>query len=288
MLELLNALGGNVARTDFQKLLFLYNVEVETTPRYHFVPYKYGSFSFTSYADKRKLVAGGYLEDDEKVWRLSSAGESLASQDTKSMLEKTSFCTRTPLRGTELVADTYRRYPYYATRSEIVNKVGLLSEEIGRIEKCRPPSRDAGLLTIGYEGLSLEEYLNLLLLADVTLLCDVRRNPLSRKYGFSKGALSRACESLSIRYEHLPELGIASAQRKDLNTRADYAKLFKRYASDSLPRQSEALSWIRRWILDGERVALTCYEHEANMCHRHCVADALAELDESLARVENL
>jgi hypothetical protein len=46
------------------------------------------------------------------------------------------------------------------------------------------------LFTIGYQGRTLEDSLNVLLTASVTLLCDVRRNPVSRKPGFSKGVLS--------------------------------------------------------------------------------------------------
>ncbi len=118
-------------------------------------------------------------------------------------------------------------------------------------------------------------YLNLLLQDSVALLCDVRRNPLSRKYGFSKGTLKNACENVGIRYEHLPELGIASEERRELVTQADYDALFTTYERESLPRQGEALDRIRQWIESGERVALTCYEALPCQCHRHCVAEAL-------------
>ena len=47
------------------------------------------------------------------------------------------------------------------------------------------------LWSIGYEGRTPEEFLDLLRKAGVTLVCDVRRNPISRKRGFSKGTLSR-------------------------------------------------------------------------------------------------
>jgi uncharacterized protein (DUF488 family) len=135
------------------------------------------------------------------------------------------------------------------------------------------------LLTIGYEGKSLENYLNLLLRASVTVLCDVRRNPLSRKYGFAKSTLRQACDGVGIRYEHLPELGIDSAERRELNTQADYDALFAVYERESLPHQAAALAKIRGWIkADGERVALTCYEAEPCQCHRHCVAEALERL----------
>ncbi len=108
------------------------------------------------------------------------------------------------------------------------------------------------------------------------MLCDVRRNPLSRKYGFSKGTLAKACEGVGLRYEHLPELGIASDRRQELKGQADYDALFEDYERHDLPRQTEVLVKIAGWVLDeGHRVALTCFEHEPEQCHRHCVAESL-------------
>ncbi len=174
------------------------------------------------------------------------------------------------------MAETYRRYPYYAIRSEIAERV-LAGDPaaLARIDAERPPATRPGLATIGYEGRSLERYLNLLLLDGVTLLCDVRRNPLSRKYGFSKRALAAGCEAIGIRYAHLPELGIASEERRDLRTQADYDALFARYEREHLPNQGAALTRITQWIESGERVALTCYERHPQQCHRHCVSYAL-------------
>lgn len=131
------------------------------------------------------------------------------------------------------------------------------------------------LFTIGYEGRDQGEYLSLLREAGVTVLADVRANPMSRKKGFSKKALAQGCETAGIRYVHLPELGIPSARRKGLKTRADYDALFEIYAREWLPRQGEALDRIRAWLERGERVALTCYEREAGRCHRRFVAEAL-------------
>jgi len=111
----------------------------------------------------------------------------------------------------------------------------------------------------------------------VTLLCDVRRNAFSHKYGFSKNTLGKACEGVGIRYEHLPELGIASGERRELKTQADYDALFAVYERESLPKQKEALARIRAWVSDDERVALTCFEKLPHQCHRHCVAEALAQ-----------
>ncbi len=275
LLTLLDALGGQAALTDFQKLLFLYTRE-ETPPSYEFVPYRFGCFSFTSYADKRRLVEGGLLVDDEQEWRLTAEGRKMARTRAVSPLTAGQFSHKhAALRGNVLVAEVYRRFPYYATRSLIVDKVLTVAAERQRVEQSRPAKTVAGLLTIGYEGKCLETYLNQLLRAGVTLLCDVRRNPLSRRYGFSKKTLSLACDGVGIRYEHLPQLGIASAERRDLNTQADYDALFEEYERKSLPKQTAALGQIRSWISAGERVALTCFELHPHQCHRHCVAEAV-------------
>jgi uncharacterized protein (DUF488 family) len=82
-----------------------------------------------------------------------------------------------------------------------------------------------------------------------------------------------------MRYEHLPELGIASDRRKGLETPADYEALFSEYEREDLPAQGDALQRIKAWIRDGHRVALTCFEREPQSCHRHCVAEALERLE---------
>jgi uncharacterized protein (DUF488 family) len=281
LLALLDALGGEVDHLDFQKLLLLYCQETEGSPTYEFVPYKFGGFSFTSYADKRRLVEQGFLADEERAWKLTLAGKTSATIAPLARIRMDQFAKRhAALRGDALVAEAYRRYPYYAIRSEIAERVlaGDTRAQMA-IDATRPAASRPGLCTIGYEGRTLENYLNRLLRDGVTLLCDVRRNPLSRKYGFSKGTLNKACEGVSIRYEHLPELGIASEERRELHTQADYDALFAEYERKSLPHQGKALAKIRSWVEEGQRVALTCFERLPEQCHRHCVAEALVRME---------
>lgn len=278
LLVLLDALGGSAKNLDFQKLLFLYCQEVGASPPYEFVPYKFGAFSFTSYADRRKLIEQGLLENDDQSWRITAPARALVrgTRGARDLLK--AFVERyAGLGGDPLVAETYRRYPYYATRSEIAERV-LRGDAaaLQRIVAARKGEKPAPVSTIGYEGHTLESYLNRLLRAGVSVLCDVRRNPISRKYGFSKTTLARACEGVNIRYEHLPELGIASEKRQTLDTQADYDALFREYERDALPHQRPALAKLRGWVDGGEHIALTCYEHLPHQCHRHCVADALA------------
>lgn len=275
LLMLLNALGGSAGNLDFQKLLFLCCQELKALTPYEFVPYKFGAFSFTSYADRRKLVGIGYLAEDDHHWRLTEQG--IAAIESPPGEHFVDFARRLgSMRGDALVAETYRRFPYYAIRSEIAERV--LADDIPalhRVRAARPERNSGSLFTIGYESRSLERYLNDLLGVGATLLCDVRRNPNSRKYGFSKSTLARGCAGVGIRYEHLPELGIASERRRGLSSQADYEALFESYARADLPKQSDALMKIAGWVLSGEAVSLTCYELLPHQCHRHCVAAAL-------------
>lgn len=290
LLALLDTHGGEVSKLDFQKLLFLYCVNIERVPSYEFVPYKFGGFSFTSYADKRRLTEKGLLDDTERTWKLTRAGKAAANVNAATRTEMHRFAKQYEgIRGEALVAAAYRQHPYYATRSEIA--VRVLKREapaLAAIKAAQPDPGKAGICTIGYEGRSLEGYLNLLLKSGVTMLCDVRRNPLSRKYGFSKRTLSSSCEGVGIRYEHLPELGIDGRRRRELETQADYDALFADYERDDLPQQQQALKEIDAWVSRGERVALTCYESLPQQCHRHCVAEALERSSDRKWCVEHL
>ena len=287
LLALLDALGGNASNTDFQKLLFLYckelapaNPTVTAEGLYEFVPYGYGAFSFTCYADRRRLVERGLLMDDDRRWVLTEQGKHIASKAQSDSMRAFAHRYR-GLRGDALIAETYRRHPYYAIRSDIAEQV--LQDDrtaLDRIESARPEGTPSRLLTIGYEGRTLESYLNALLRAGVTLLCDVRRNAISRKYGFSKSTLAGACAGIGIRYEHLPELGIESRLRRGLTTEADLKTLFNAYERTVLPMCGGALEKIRAWLRSGESVALTCYEREAGRCHRHCIATTLGQVSD--------
>jgi uncharacterized protein (DUF488 family) len=179
------------------------------------------------------------------------------------------------LHGDALISEVYRRHPYFAINSRIIERILPSQSAREAIEFERPKRHKGGLVTIGYEGKSLEAYLNQLIKNSVTLLCDVRNNPLSRKYGFSKKTLKHACENVGIRYEHLPKLGIISEKRRTLKTTADYEALFVEYEREVLPEQTTELAKIDDWMIDGHRVSLTCYEALSCDCHRHCIAEFL-------------
>ncbi len=143
------------------------------------------------------------------------------------------------------------------------------------------------LFTIGYEKRSLDEYLEILRSHAVAAIVDVRRNPISRKPGFSKSGLQAALNNAGIAYYHIPELGIPSAERRHLRTAADYEALLSRYES-SLPDRHHRVVAVRDILRRHTRVALTCFERDHDCCHRSRVAQYAREQNLAPERINHL
>ena len=112
------------------------------------------------------------------------------------------------------------------------------------------------------------------------MLCDVRKNPLSRKLGFSKEKLQHITEQIGIKYVHIPALGIESEKRTDLKTSDDYENLFAEY-SRTLSSHKMQLDYLYSLLKKNSRVALMCYEKVPPMCHRHVIRDDLIKTYET-------
>jgi uncharacterized protein (DUF488 family) len=131
------------------------------------------------------------------------------------------------------------------------------------------------LLTIGYEGATLEDFVSTLLKAGVTTLLDVRELPISRRKGFSKTALSEAVRAVGIDYRHERDLGSPKPIRHRLHSDGDYEHYFKSFTS-YLNSQKPLLRQLAE-ELDGQ-VALMCFERDPTTCHRSIVAKHLEAL----------
>jgi uncharacterized protein (DUF488 family) len=278
LLALIEQFGGELPRTELQKLLFLY-CERSGDHAYDFVPYKFGCFSFQTCADKDKLMERGYLADS-KPWKLPHAADTRYRDQLSCDGRQTLWTIHKrygELSADELVTQVYRNYPYYAINSQIAGDL-LNKDELSVVERMRPDVEGQALVSIGYEGLSLEAYINYLIRFGVKRVCDVRKNPLSRKFGFSKTALKRSLEHMGIEYRHFPKLGIPSDKRQTLNTQRDYDRLFDRYEKEILCNQSEAVAEIANLMNDVGRIALLCYERLPEQCHRTRVANSVLKL----------
>lgn len=271
LLVLLELTGSRLSKMDFQKLLFLSQQEAEC-PYYDFVPYHYGCYSFQAQSDIELLESRGWLQTvGNEIQLLEKSAAGMARDE----LARASFFARKykDHRGVELVRYVYEHYPYYAIHSKMAKDILSKSSYEAVIEAGKKLKSNAKkLFTIGYEGLSFEKYINQLICHDVRLLCDVRNNPLSRKFGFSKGMLSHLLPKLGIEYSHIPELGIVSESRNNLETKSDYVQLFKAYRK-TLPQKNESLEKLGGLLDQYKRIALTCFEKQHDSCHRHCVSD---------------
>ena len=287
LLALIEILGDiSLTRTDFQKHLFLFT-RTQSSPSFDFIPYKYGCYSLIAEADRQSLIKQGRLDDKtfKSIPSPNSYTSSLKEADKRALWSYRSKYRH--LQGEELVRYVYQRFPYYAINSEIAAQI-LSKEELERVQKAKPTAEKAGLFTIGYEGKTLEAYLNQLIKESVNVLCDVRKNPLSRKYGFSKNTLRRASEQVNIEYLHLPNLGIPSTQRQSLITQDDYEQLFDSYEKNILPHCDNELNIILNLLECGKRAALTCFELNSHQCHRSRVAKALTTSPKWHYRLSNL
>lgn len=279
MLALIEALDGNIKAIPLQKYLFLFTrLQSEEERVYDFVPYQYGCFSFQANQDLASLAKQGYLEINAQNIRLIQEGRYSAYLD---LFEQKNIEVVKEKFGRmsqdELIRYTYANFPFYAIKSKIAKDL-MSDEELARINAQKRHFDDPVLFTIGYEGLSLEQYIKKLIIYDVHTLCDVRKNAYSQKYGFSKYTLEKACSGVDIRYIHVPQLGIESDKRQDLRSQKDYDILFDEYERTTLMENKEFLMKVRSIIDTDKRVALTCFEKDPNQCHRSRVANALMRL----------
>lgn len=101
--------------------------------------------------------------------------KTLKEPDKKLILEIKSLYGRKSANA--LMKYTYLHFPYWAIHS--VKAKEILSEaEYIKVLNSKPKNNKTILFTIGYEGISLEEYLNRLLKNDIKVLVDVRNNTL--------------------------------------------------------------------------------------------------------------
>jgi uncharacterized protein (DUF488 family) len=274
LLALLEVFDNRLEKIRLQKLLMLVTKH-QQKPDFHFVPYKYGCYSFQATADLHTMSKYNQVAlqgndwvktDDEKYLSGLKEPDRQAIRYVKQM-----FGNKT---GDELIRLTYLKYPHLAINS-IVAKDKLTAEEYQKVIEARPKSDTTTLFTIGYEGISLEEYLNKLIVNNIKVLCDVRKNPLSMKFGFNKSQLQKACEGVGIEYIHIPQLGINSDKRQELQTQSDYDQLFLMYRNDILTNTNDYQEKIIALLKEKKRVALTCFEANIFQCHRKHLADAI-------------
>lgn len=123
------------------------------------------------------------------------------------------------------------------------------------------------IYTIGYEGATMDEFIEALTRAGVEQVIDVRALPLSRRPGFSKTPLRGALAEAGISYVHLKALGTPKEGR-DAAKKGDRATLERVYDGQLELAEAQAQSAQMRDLAKEKVSALLCYERSPDCCHR--------------------
>lgn len=120
------------------------------------------------------------------------------------------------------------------------------------------------ILTIGYEGQTISEFIRYLCSREVEAVLDVRADPNSRKTGFSKIALAAKLNEVGIKYFAFPRLGIPAFYRRQYPVRSELLDFYERELLPKVPGEIERAAKVCREF----RSMLLCYEADPMQCHR--------------------
>ena len=258
----------SASKIQLVKWLFLLKEE-ESIDRhisfYSFFPYSYGPFSFEAYRDISELESFGWVESDSSSFRYTMSDKeycqlklpSSVIHSVKKVLENYG-----ELSQKSLIDYVYRKYPWYASRSKI-RKSDLPTGS---------PNARRAIYSLGYEGLSIDAFLDILLKVGIQVVIDSRSNPISRKYGFSKFILAGKCLDVGIGYHQFSDIGIPSEPRRKVRDRQN---LWDFYVTEILSKNLNVLRSIADMCRSKPSV-LICFEKNPEDCHRHIVARELS------------
>lgn len=138
------------------------------------------------------------------------------------------------------------------------------------------------LIGVGYEGLTISEYIQVLRDLQVSTLVDVRLNATSRKPGFSKTRLKGYLADAGIQYLHYRELGNPKDNRKgfwdDPSTGSHVQSV--NYFKNLILCDDYKVSLLKNLknMSQCENVALLCYEKAPEKCHRTVLIELIREM----------
>jgi uncharacterized protein (DUF488 family) len=228
---------------------------------YSFVPYKFGPYSFELFKDIEDLEEKGLLTTNENSVRYNKGKFSLPPNITMTLNKYVKDTNGMDDR--ELIKHIYKKYPQYTIFSEIEKKMEYVRDK-------------NGIITLGYEGLSIDEFLMRLIQEKVQILADVRKNPWSMKFGYKKFTLNSFCKNVGIEYINFPSLGISGVHRKNLKSKSEYDALFNRFRGELIQKENKLIT-LKQMAEEG-RIALMCFEQDPAFCHRRILGEELAKM----------
>ena len=131
-------------------------------------------------------------------------------------------------------------------------------------------------VTLGYSQKTPQDVVTSMKLAGVTLLIDIRRNPVSMyKPEFNKETIEETLLRSGIAYQHMPELGISRDARNAVyEGKITGEELLARYEKRLI--DSKVLVKLKELTRGHRTFALMCTEVNPLRCHRHKIAELLS------------
>ena len=131
------------------------------------------------------------------------------------------------------------------------------------------------LATIGYEGATVQGFLDALRAERIELLVDVRAVAMSRRPGFAKTRLADNLAEAGMEYLHLRGLGTPADGRAAAKAgrHAEMRRIFLDHLAT--PVAQTDLATLIGIVAGGRRVVLLCFEADPRHCHRSLVVDAM-------------
>lgn len=138
------------------------------------------------------------------------------------------------------------------------------------------------IFTVGYQGRSIDGFVDLLEREGVQRVADVRDNAWSRKPGFTGSTLAEHLDEAGIAYEHLGELGTPKRVRDALGE--GELEDFETAYREHLAEQTDALERLVELAQDAP-TAMMCMERDVEDCHRRMLAQRLEQQGWSLVHL---
>lgn len=160
--------------------------------------------------------------------------------------------------------------PGFFTIAAVAATLGIGMDEL-LADVGRAPT--GGLVSAGYEGLRIDQFVDALRACGVQTVADVRMRPQSQfKPDFSKTRLTAHLAKAGIEYWHLRALGNPKDNRPPFyDGRVDEGRAVYSGVLDG----AEATEQLQQLFAaaEAERVAVLCLEREEQRCHRQVILD---------------
>lgn len=217
---------------------------------------------------------------------VTGLGQALIDRRRLAGISRASLAARAGLSNNTLmkVEQGHTRDPGVLKVAALCRALSVSIDELVQDAEGNPLPREItamthGIVSVGYEGRTIDDFVAELVRAGVQTVADVRLNAISRKGGFSKTRLREALAAAGINYRHLRSLGNAKDNRLPFwEGRVEEGRRVFREALDS-PEAESSLNELSD-LVRCHVVAVLCFEADVEKCHRKVIIDEVASATE--------